>query len=59
MLKLDKLIEIESEFISVIREQIPMIGHLPFLKYLKLNSPTNVRSIRPSFIVRAGAELKF
>ncbi|KAL2506928.1 putative disease resistance RPP13-like protein 1 [Abeliophyllum distichum] len=48
MLKLDKLIKI------VLRncyncEKIPMLGHLPLLKYLRLQGLTNVRSIGLSF----------
>ncbi|KAL2530563.1 putative disease resistance protein RGA3 [Forsythia ovata] len=48
MLKLDKLIEIE--LINCYNcEEIPMLGHLPLLKYLKLVGFTNVRSIGLSF----------
>ncbi|KAL2530346.1 Disease resistance protein RGA2 [Forsythia ovata] len=48
MLKLDKLIEIE--LINCYNcEEIPMLGHLPLLKYLKLEGLTNVRSIGLSF----------
>ncbi|KAL2538676.1 putative disease resistance protein RGA4 [Forsythia ovata] len=48
MLKLDKLIEIE--LIKCYNcEKIPMLGHLPLLKYLKLKGLTNVTSIELSF----------
>ncbi|KAL2492903.1 putative disease resistance RPP13-like protein 1 [Abeliophyllum distichum] len=48
MLKLDKLIKIELRNCYNC-EKIPMLGHLPLLKYLKLNGLTNVRSIGLSF----------
>ncbi|KAL2478673.1 putative disease resistance RPP13-like protein 1 [Forsythia ovata] len=48
MLKLDKLIKIELRNCYNC-EKIPMLGHLPLLKYLKLEGLTNVRSIGLSF----------
>ncbi|KAL2530507.1 putative disease resistance RPP13-like protein 1 [Forsythia ovata] len=48
MLKLDKLIEIKLKNCYNC-EKIPMLGHLPLLKYLKLEGLTNIRSIGLSF----------
>ncbi|KAL2530452.1 putative disease resistance RPP13-like protein 1 [Forsythia ovata] len=48
MLKLDKLIEIELRNCYNC-EKIPMLGHLPVLKNLKLEGLTNVTSIELSF----------
>ncbi|KAL2506929.1 putative disease resistance RPP13-like protein 1 [Abeliophyllum distichum] len=48
MLKLDKLIKIELRKCYNC-EKIPMLGHLPLLKHLKLKGLTNVRSIELSF----------
>ncbi|KAL2530511.1 putative disease resistance RPP13-like protein 1 [Forsythia ovata] len=48
MLKLDKLIKIELRNCYNC-EKIPMLGHLPLLKYLNLEGLTNVRSIGLSF----------
>ncbi|KAL2506087.1 putative disease resistance RPP13-like protein 1 [Abeliophyllum distichum] len=48
MLKLDKLIKIE--FIKCYEcKEIPMLGHLRLLKYLRLKGLTNIRSIGLSF----------
>ncbi|KAL2454129.1 putative disease resistance RPP13-like protein 1 [Abeliophyllum distichum] len=48
MLKLDKLIKIKLRNCYNC-EKIPMLGHLPLLKYLKLKGLTNIRSIGLSF----------
>ncbi|KAL2530513.1 putative disease resistance RPP13-like protein 1 [Forsythia ovata] len=48
MLKLDKLIKIKLKNCDNC-EKIPMLGHLPLLKYLKLEDLTNIRSIGLSF----------
>ncbi|KAL2530423.1 putative disease resistance RPP13-like protein 1 [Forsythia ovata] len=48
MLKLDKLISIELRNCYNC-EKIPMLGHLPLLKYLKLEGLTKVTSIELSF----------
>ncbi|XP_022878957.1 disease resistance protein RGA2-like [Olea europaea var. sylvestris] len=44
----DKLIEIEIGNCPKC-EELPMLGHLPLLKHLKLTGLSNVRSIRQSF----------
>ncbi|CAA2954614.1 disease resistance RGA3 [Olea europaea subsp. europaea] len=44
----DKLMEIEIRNCDKC-EEIPMLGHLPLLKHLKLTGLSNVRSIRQSF----------
>ncbi|KAL2538670.1 putative disease resistance RPP13-like protein 1 [Forsythia ovata] len=54
MLKLDKLIEIELRNCYNC-EKIPMLGHLPLLKYLTLGGLTNVRSIEFHSMVRVVA----